>query len=76
MNGTRINWEDVSVKLVICHKATISETNVIKKNCPISELLRKKISQFLLKKLASLLTLRLFNVYCYRKLNHIQLKQK
>ena len=31
-----------------CHKVTISETNLVKKNCQISEVLRQKIAQLLL----------------------------
>ncbi|MDO4667593.1 MAG: ISL3 family transposase [Streptococcus sp.] len=61
-----------------CHKVTISKTNLVKKNCQISEVLRQKIAQLLLNReslthIASKLAISTSTVY--RKLKEFQAKE-
>lgn len=61
-----------------CHKVTVSETNLVKKNCQISELLRQKIAHLLVNReslthIASKLAISTSTVY--RKLKEFQAKE-
>lgn len=60
-----------------CHKVTVSETSLVQKNCQISELVRQKITQLLLKRealshIAEKLAISTSTVY--RKLKQFQSK--